>query len=84
MPPTRRKVPLSIKRSSFVCKLREISPVSSKNNVPPLAASARPIFRVCAPVKAPFSWPNNSLSNNDSVNPEQSTATKGPLERALV
>ncbi len=37
-----------------------MSPISSRNSVPPSACSNRPALRVLAPVKAPFSWPNSS------------------------
>ena len=39
-----------------------MSPISSRNNVPPFACSNRPSRTVLAPVNAPFSWPNNSDS----------------------
>ena len=51
--------------------------------MPPLADSTRPSLRKAAPVKAPFSWPNSSLSNRFSVRPVQSTATKGLSRRPL-
>ena len=35
--------------------LRLLSPISSRNRVPPLATSTLPIVCLCAPVKAPFS-----------------------------
>ena len=41
-----------------------MSPISSRNSVPPLACSKRPKRWVAAPVKEPFSWPNSSLSIN--------------------
>ena len=40
------------------------SPISSRNRVPPWARSMRPRFWASAPVKAPFSYPNNSLSRS--------------------
>src|ERR1019366_1406314 len=55
-------------RSSFGCKAIEISPISSRNSVPLSASSSRPIFLLTAPVKAPFSLPNNSLSSNPRRN----------------
>ena len=39
-----------------------MSPISSKNRVPPLACSKRPRRWALAPVNAPFSWPNSSDS----------------------
>src|SRR3989344_4250883 len=41
-----------------------MSPISSRNKVPPLACSNRPLRWAVAPVKAPFSWPNNSDSSS--------------------
>ena len=38
----------------------EISPISSRNSVPPSASSKRPLRCASAPVNAPFSWPNSS------------------------
>ena len=35
------------------------------NSVPPSATSNKPGLVATAPVKAPFSWPNSSLSSND-------------------
>src|SRR3989440_4451835 len=49
-------------RSKRVCASGGMSPISSRNSVPPFACSKRPILRAVAPVKAPFSWPNSSLS----------------------
>ncbi len=60
-----------------------MSPISSRNRVPPRAALTRPSRRARAPVKAPFSCPNSSLSNRLSVSPEHSTGTKAPSRRAL-
>ena len=65
-PPTRVKVPSSRKRSSFACNGRLMSPISSRKIVPPSASSTRPCFCLRAPVKAPFSCPNNSLSSSSS------------------
>ena len=49
--------------------------------MPPCASSKRPSCRATAPVKAPFSWPNSSLSASDSVSAAQLSATKGPAAR---
>src|SRR5712691_10736603 len=59
-----------------------ISVISSRKIVPPSASSKKPAFRSCAPVKAPFSCPNSSLSMSVSGIAEQFTATKGPLARS--
>ena len=47
-------------RSRRVCRSNGMSPISSRNSVPPSACSKRPRRIVCAPVKAPRSWPNSS------------------------
>ena len=39
------------------------SPISSRNSVPPCACSNTPAALSTAPVNAPTSWPNSSLSN---------------------
>ena len=62
---------------------REISPISSRNSVPPSACRKRPSRRLSAPVKAPFSCPNNSDSRRLSVRAAQFTATHGPSLRWL-
>ena len=56
-----------------------ISPISSSMSVPRWAASNLPIFRSVAPVKAPFSWPNSSLSSRVSVSAAQLRQTNGVL-----
>ena len=57
--------------------------ISSRNSVPPLACSILPMRRLPAPVKAPASLPNISLSNKVSGKPPQLMATKWPLPRGL-
>ena len=47
-------------RSNVICVSAGRSPISSRNSVPPSAASKRPIRRSRAPVKAPFSCPKSS------------------------
>jgi hypothetical protein len=56
-----------------------MSPISSRNSVPPSARSKRPTRFATAPVKAPFSWPNSSVSRRCSGIAAQFTGTKGPL-----
>ena len=51
--------------------------------MPPFAASNWPTRRASAPVKAPFSWPNSSLSTSSRLIAAQFTATKGWRVRAL-
>ena len=55
--------------------------ISSRNSVPPLACSNFPAAWRSAPVKAPFSCPNNSLSRSVSGNAAQLTATNGRSRR---
>jgi hypothetical protein len=50
---------------------------------PPLASSNRPIRCASAPVNAPRSWPNNSLSRSPSGIAAQFTFTKGRSRRPL-
>ena len=52
-------------------------------SLPPLADSIRPLRWTCAPVNAPFSWPNNSLSRSCSGIAAQFTARKGCSLRLL-
>ena len=52
----------------------EVSPISSRKSVPPSASSNRPSRRSAAPVNAPFSWPNSSLSSSVSGSAPQLTA----------
>ena len=51
-------------RKSFGCSSRGISPISSSNRVPPFANSNLPALGSVAPVKAPRTWPNSSLSRS--------------------
>ncbi|PYN09102.1 MAG: hypothetical protein DME02_04920 [Candidatus Rokuibacteriota bacterium] len=52
--PTRRTSPESSVRSKRTCMAADISPISSMNSVPPLAASNRPTRDVTAPLNAPL------------------------------
>ncbi len=83
VPPTLSKHLSCNTRSNFACILMGISPISSRKIVPVSARSKRPIFLLVAPVKAPFSWPNSSLSNSWSGRAAQFTATKGLSARLL-
>ena len=60
-----------------------MSPTSSRKIVPPSARSKAPARSSTAPVKAPRSWPNSSLSIMPSGRAAQFTATKGPSLRGL-
>ena len=45
--------------------------------MPPSAASSRPALAATAPVNAPRSWPNSSLSSSDSESAAQLSRSKG-------
>jgi hypothetical protein len=75
--PTRSTFRSSITRRSLAWIDTGISPTSSRNSVPPSAVSSRPGLALMAPVNEPFSWPNSSLSNSDSVSAAQLSLTKG-------
>ena len=77
VPPTFSKLPSSSTRSILTCMLSGMSPISSRNSVPPWARSKRPTVDATAPVNAPRSWPNNSLSSNSPGMAPQLTGTKG-------
>ena len=62
--------------------LRFMSPISSRKRVPPSASSKRPLRLVIAPVNAPFSCPNSSLSSRSRGMAPQFTGTKGWSRRA--
>jgi len=51
--------------------------------VPPFACSNFPKCCFTAEVKAPFSWPNSSLSISSDGIAAQFTSIKGPEERLL-
>ena len=51
--------------------------------MPPSASSNLPLRAASAPVKAPFSWPNSSLSISSSGIAAQFTSTNGPSARRL-
>ena len=80
-PPTRMNSRSSSTRRSFTCVAGGISPISSRKSVPVSASSNRPSRRSAAPVKAPFSWPNNSLSSRLSGSAPTFTAMNGLLRR---
>ena len=75
--PTRSNSRSCSTRSSFTWVAGEKSPISSRNSVPPSASSRRPSRANRRPVKAPFSWPNNSLSSSPSFSAAQLTFTNG-------
>ena len=65
-PPTLSSVCSWITRNIFAWVFRLISPISSRNKVLLSASSNFPFFMAEAPVKAPFSCPNSSLSTRSS------------------
>ena len=52
---------------SFIWRLNDKFPISSRNKVPPEAISNRPALSSFASVNAPLTYPNNSLSKSDSL-----------------
>ena len=58
-----------------------MSPISSRNSVPPSACSKRPRRDACAPVKAPRSWPKSSDSSRSFGIAAVLIATNGPAAR---
>ena len=82
-PPTRVILFSCNARSTLAWADIDMSPISSRNSVPPLACSNFPIRCLIAEVKAPFSWPNNSLSISSAGMAAQFTSTNWPLERGL-
>ena len=80
-----RRVLASPTRSySFSCSRRSSlgwissgsSPISSRNSVPPFASATLPSLSPTAPVNAPLTWPNSSLSSNSRDRLGQLTVTK--------
>ena len=65
--PTRAISPFSSTRSSLICVASGMSPTSSRNSVPPSAYSNLPLRSRSAPVNAPLTWPNSSLSRMFSL-----------------
>jgi hypothetical protein len=52
-------------------------PISSRNKVPPSASSNLPSLSRVAPVNAPSSWPNSSLSSRLSATAAQLMVMNG-------
>ncbi|CAM4389489.1 hypothetical protein COSO111634_38455 [Corallococcus soli] len=76
-PPTRSNSRSWRTRKSFAWSISDMSPISSRNTVPSSASSNLPGLPATAPVKAPFSWPNSSLSRSVSTMAEQLMPMKG-------
>ena len=81
-PPARSVLSCST-RSSLACSSSGSSPISSRSSVPPLAIWKRPARSRLAPVKAPFTWPNSSLSSSPAGMAAQLMVTKGWSARGL-
>ena len=79
--PTRRTSRSCSTRKSLACIAGGTSPTSSRNRVPPCAASNRPARSVVAPVNAPLACPNSSDSSSVSVTAAQLMATNGRVAR---
>ncbi len=67
--------------SSFACDCSDRFPISSRKRVPLSADSNLPFLSSAASVKAPFTCPNSSLSNNVSVTDPISTLTISSPDR---
>ena len=61
-----------------------MSPISSRNSVPPSACSKRPRRELCAPVNAPRSWPKSSDSSRSFGMAAVLIAMNGPGARGAV
>ena len=80
-PPTRSNSRSCSTRSSLTCIAgRHVADLVEEERAPS-ASSKRPSLRLIAPVNAPFSWPNSSLSSSVSVSAPQLTLTNGPAAR---
>jgi hypothetical protein len=64
--PTRNTTRSCSARRSFTCSSIGISPISSRNSVPPSAAWNLPCLFETAPVNAPLTCPKSSLSSRFS------------------
>ena len=71
-------------RRSLTCMARLVSLTSSRKIVPPSAVWKNPARESTAPVNAPLTCPNNSLSRRPSGIPPQLTGTNGADLRSLL
>src|SRR5258708_2729267 len=81
VPPTRSNSCSCKTRNRAIWVSAGSSPTSSRKIVPPSASSNRPSRRCNAPVKEPFSWPNNSEAIKSRGIAAQLTLTKAREER---
>src|SRR6266478_6064000 len=65
-------------RSSLTWVAGDISPISSRKNVPPRAAANSPCLSRTAPVNDPFTWPNSSDSSRLSGSAPQLSEKNPP------
>ena len=84
VPPTRSNSPCSRARRTLAWTLKLMSPISSRKRVPPSAWRNFPSRVLTAPVKAPLSLPNSSLSISSSGIAAQLTLIKGIFFRGLL
>ena len=70
-------------RRSLACAPSGSSPISSRNSVPPSASSNLPARFATAPVNAPRTWPNSSLSITPSGSAAQLTWMNGASRRRI-
>ena len=82
-PPTRSISRASMARNSLACASAPKSPTSSRKRVPVCASSKRPRRRSVAPVNAPRSCPNISLSTRSRGMAAQFTRMNGRSRRGL-
>ncbi len=75
--PSRSNSPVCSTRSSLACPAADKLPISSRNSVPPAAASKRPTRILVEPVNAPASAPNSSASSSWSGSAPAFTLMKG-------
>ena len=80
--PTGVSSPSCSTRSSLACVASAMSPISSRKSVPPWADSNSPLRSPTAPVKAPRTCPNSSLSISSLGMAAQLSLRKGRSRRA--
>ncbi len=81
VPPTGSNACSCRTRSTFACVRSDMSAISSRNSVPPSASANRPGLLSAAPVNAPLTWPNSSLSMSSSGMAAQFISTNGSEHR---
>ncbi len=79
VPPTGSTICSCSARSTLAWVFTLMSPISSRNSVPPSASSNLPRRSATEPVNAPFMWPKSSLSISSSGIAAQFTSMNGPF-----